>query len=161
MPRKDLLIAPAGEALLILVVAIVGWAAHQPLIFASLGPTAYELVETPARPSARSYNIIVGHLIGVLAGFLALYLAQAWQVPPIGEGGIALPRVWAAAIAATLTVLVTLVARAAQPAAVATTLLIALGNMPQWRDGFFIMGGVLLMTALGTPIRNLRLKAQG
>lgn len=42
MPRKELLIAPACEAALVLVAALAGWAVHQPLIFASLGPTAYE-----------------------------------------------------------------------------------------------------------------------
>ncbi|HUB28518.1 MAG TPA: hypothetical protein VL967_02435, partial [Terracidiphilus sp.] len=67
---------------------------------------------------------------------------------------------WAAGIAASTTVLVTLVARAAQPAAVATSLLIALGTMKQWRDGILIMVAVLLMTALGTPIRKWRLKAR-
>src|SRR6185312_11137105 len=47
MSKKDSLIAPLGEAVLILIVSIIGWASHQPLIFASLGPTAYELVEKP------------------------------------------------------------------------------------------------------------------
>ncbi len=160
MLRNDILIAPVCEGALITVMALAAWIAHNPLIFASLGPTAYELVETPERPSARPYNIIAGHLIGILAAFLAVFLAHAGQTPPIGESGISLPRVWAAAIAATLTVLVTLIARATQPAAVATALLIALGNMQQWRDGFFIMGAVLLITVLGTPIRSLRLRAK-
>jgi hypothetical protein len=30
-----------GEGLLLLAIAGVGWVAHQPLVFASLGPTAY------------------------------------------------------------------------------------------------------------------------
>jgi hypothetical protein len=158
--RKDILVAPMCEGALITVMALAAWVAHNPLIFASLGPTAYELVETPERKSARPYNIFFGHLIGVLAAFLAVFLAHAGQAPPICESGIALPRVWAASIAATLTVVVTLVARATQPAALSTTLLVALGTMPQWRDGFFIMGAVLLITVLGTPIRNLRLRAK-
>lgn len=160
MLSKDILIAPVCEGALITIMALAAWITHNPLIFASLGPTAYELVETPERPSARPYNILVGHLIGILSAFLAVYLTHAWQAPPLGEAGIVLPRVWAAALAATITVLVTLIARATQPAAVATALLIALGNMRQWRDGFFIMGAVLLITLLGTPIRNLRLRGR-
>jgi hypothetical protein len=71
--RPDLLWATLGEGGLVLTLAAIGWATNQPLIFASLGPTAYELVELPQLPSARAYNIIVGHLIGLGAGFLAVY----------------------------------------------------------------------------------------
>lgn len=160
MLRKDILIAPICEGALVLVMALASWTTQNPLIFASLGPTAYELIETPERPSARTYNIVVGHLIGVLAAFLAIYLTHATHVPPVTERGLPLPRAWAAGLAAALTVLVTLIARAAQPAALSTTLVVALGTMQQWRDGFFIMGAVLLMTVLGIPIRRWRLKSR-
>ena len=49
MSRRDLLIAPLLEGVLILVVALAGWISHQSLVFASFGPIAYELVETPKR----------------------------------------------------------------------------------------------------------------
>ena len=48
-----------------LALAAIGWATKQPLIFASLDPTAYELVEHSQLRSARAYNIIVGYLIGL------------------------------------------------------------------------------------------------
>src|SRR5215831_13773907 len=76
--RADLVWATLGEGALVLALATIGWATNQPLIFASLGPTAYELVEQPRMPSARPYNVIVGHLIGLSAGFLAVYLLNAW-----------------------------------------------------------------------------------
>lgn len=161
MLRRDILAAPICEGALILVMALASWIAHNPLIFASLGPTAYELVETPERPSARAYNVIAGHLIGVLAAFLAIYVTRAGDVPPLSASGIPLPRVWAAALAAALTVFVTLIARATQPASLSTTLLVALGTMQQWRDGFFIMAAVVLMTVLGIPLRNWRAQTRG
>src|SRR5215472_7561134 len=74
--RADLVWATLGEGGLVLALATIGWATNQPLIFASLGPTAYELVEQPRMPSARPYNVIFGHLLGVGAGFLALYLSS-------------------------------------------------------------------------------------
>ena len=43
----DLVWATLGEGGLVLALAAIGWATNQPLIFASLGPTAYELVEQP------------------------------------------------------------------------------------------------------------------
>lgn len=158
MSKKDLLIAPLGEAVLILVVSIIGWASHQPLIFASLGPTAYELVEKPKLPSARPYNVVVGHLIAVLAGFAAIFLTRAWSVPGVSVHGVPFLRVWAAVVAALLTAFFTLLFKAAQPAALSTTLLISLGLMQTAQNGLMILAGVVLITLIGEPIRVLRLK---
>ncbi|MES2221584.1 MAG: HPP family protein [Acidobacteriota bacterium] len=158
MARKDLFLAPVLEAVLILIVAVVGWVTRTPFVFASLGPTAYEIVETSKRPSARPYNIIVGNLIAVLAGFAALWLTAAWAIPRVSSHGVPLERVWAATIAVLLTVLGTLLARAAQPAALSTTLLISLGIMQTARDGIIIMLSVILLTAVGEPLRRWRIK---
>ncbi|MFZ0663399.1 MAG: HPP family protein [Acidobacteriaceae bacterium] len=154
-----MLITPVSEAVLILIVAIVGWACHQPLIFASLGPTAYELVETPRRPSARTYHVVIGHLIAVLAGLAAIFLARSWSVPSVSVHGVPLPRVWAAVLASLLTVFFTLLLRATQPAALSTTLLVSLGIMQTGQDALMIMAGVVLMVLAGWPIRRLRLRS--
>jgi hypothetical protein len=156
IPHKDLLIAPLGEGGLILLVSLAAWLSHKPLIFASLGPTAYELIEQPHRKSARPYNVIVGHLIAVVAGLAAVYATHAWTVPTVSLASVPLLRVWAAALAAALTVLGTLAARATQPAALSTTLVVALGTMQRWQDGVLIMIAILLMTAIGEPLRIWR-----
>lgn len=158
MARKDLILAPALEGALIVVVALAGWASGQPLIFASLGPTAYEIVEMPKQPSARPYNVIVGNLVAVLAGFAAIFVTHAWAVPSVSSHGVPLLRVWAALVAAVLTVFVTLLVKATQPAALSTTLLVSTGIMQTWKDGAVIMAAVLLITAIGEPVRRWRLK---
>src|SRR5215469_6319854 len=90
--RADFAWATLGEGGLVLALAAIGWATNQPLIFASLGPTAYELVEQPRMPSARPYNVIVGHLIGLGAGFLAIYLLNAWAEPNVLATGVVSPQ---------------------------------------------------------------------
>ena len=155
----DLFWATLGEGGLVLALAAIGWATNQPLIFASLGPTAYELVEQPRMPSARPYNIIVGHLIGLSAGLLAVYVLNAWAAPNVLATGVVSPqRMWATAASAALTTLASLALKAAQPAALATTLLVSLGAMQTRRDAIAIIIGVLLITALGEPVRRFRLK---
>lgn len=155
----ELLTATVGEGALILVMAAAGWATRQPLIFASLGPTAYELVEKPKDRSSRAYNIIVGHLVGLGAGFLAVYLLNAWQEPNVAlTGVVSAQRVWAVVIAAALTTLVTLLLRAAQPASVATSLLVAVGSMQTKKDAVVIVVSVLVLTAIGEPLRRVRMK---
>lgn len=161
MPKKDLLIAPLGEGVLILIAGIAGWLVHQPMIFASLGPTAYELIETPHRRSAEPYSLVVGHLVGVGAGFLSLGVTRAWRAPAVSGAGVPLDRVVCAALAATLTVLVNLLIKASQPAATATALLIAAGLLQRPVDAAVMMGAVLLMALVGEPLRRLRLSTPG
>jgi ABC-type Fe3+-siderophore transport system permease subunit len=156
--KRDLFVAPLGEGALILIASLAAWLTKQPLIFTSLGPTAYELIETPHRKSARPYNVIVGHLIGVVAGFLSLLITHAWRTPAVSTRNIQFARVEAAVLAAALTVFGTLLARATQPAALSTTLLISLGTMQQWRDALIIMSAVLLMLIAGEPLRRWRHK---
>jgi CBS domain-containing membrane protein len=156
--RKDVFIAPLCEAALLFIVAFAGWLTHKPFIFASLGPTAYELIETPERQTARPYNVLVGHLIGVVAGFLGIFVTNAWNAPAIGSGSVSLQRMGASVIAAGLTVFLTLLLRASQPAAVATTLLIALGVLQRGQDAFIIMGSVILILIPGEALRIWRLR---
>lgn len=161
MPKKDLLIAPLGEGLLIVIVALAGWATQQPLIFASLGPTAYELIETPHRRSAEPYSLVVGHLVGVGAGYLALFVTGAWHAAPVSQTAFPLDRVWCTCLAAAVTVFVNLLIKASQPAATATSLLIAAGLMQARKDAAVIMCAVLLMAFVGEPLRRLRLQSPG
>ena len=157
--RADLIWATLGEGGLVLALAAIGWATNQPLIFASLGPTAYELVEQPQMPSARPYNIVVGHLIGLGAGFLAVYLLNAWAEPNVlATGTVSAQRVWATTISAALTTLASLALKAGQPAALATTLLVSLGAMQTRRDAVAIIVGVLLIVVIGEPVRRFRVK---
>ena len=61
-------------------------------------------------------------------------------------------------IAAALTTFVTLVLGAGQPAALATTLLVSTGGMQTRRDALVIVVGILLIAAVGEPVRRFRLK---
>ncbi len=83
--KVDLILAPIGEAVLLLIVGAVGVALHRPMIFNSLGPTAYEMLEKPYSKSARVYNILAGHFLAVLSGFAAVAMLNAWSVPAVGE----------------------------------------------------------------------------
>ena len=146
------------EGSLLLIVGLVGLVSRTPLLLASLGPTAYEQTEMPHIRSSRPYNVVIGHMIGLAAGFLAIALAHAWSAPKVlAVGQLTSARVWACVIAAAMTSFVTLVLRASQPAALATTLLVALGSLQTKHDAFVVVGAVLLLAALGEPVRRLRL----
>lgn len=61
-------------------------------------------------------------------------------------------------LATLLTVLGTVLTRATQPAALSTTLMIATGTMQQPIDAVVIMAAILLITAVGEPLRGWRLR---
>ncbi|HKT12124.1 MAG TPA: HPP family protein [Terriglobia bacterium] len=160
MPRtRNLMAATMGEALLILIVAAIGRATGMPLIFASLGPTAYELLEQPHSKSARTYNIVVGHLVGLGAGFFALWVFNAWGSPKVLSAGF-VPgiRIWATVLAGALTSGITLAIDANQPASLATSLLVSLGSMQTVRSAVAIIIGVLILAGVGEPVRRQRAK---
>ena len=101
--------------------------------------------------------MIVGHLVGVISGFAALAITRAWDTPIVSTDSISIMRVWAAVLATLLTGFGTLLARATQPAALSTTLLISTGAMQRPEDGPAIMVAILLITAVGEPLRRLRM----
>jgi hypothetical protein len=158
--KRDLLLAPLGEAGLILALGLIGWAASWPFLFASLGPNAYEMVEKPESKSAKPYSIIAGQFVALGCGFFSLWIFHAWSSPKVLTAGfVAAPRMWAAATAVALSVAVALAIDASQPASMSTALLISLGAMQTARDALAIAIGVLLLVAIGEPVRRLREKS--
>jgi len=158
--KGDYVFAPLAEGGLILLLAALGWATRWPFVFASLGPTAYEMVEQPQMKSARPYNVIAGHLTGLALGWLALWATHAWGSPKVtAVDAVPMPRMWAALLSVVLTTLVTLLLSASQPASLATTLLVSLGIMQTGRDAAAIVISVLILAAAGEPIRRRRLNA--
>jgi hypothetical protein len=152
---KRLLFTALGEGGLVLVVAAIGLATRMPLIFTSIGPTAYELAEKPNAPSARTYNIIAGHMLALGAGFLSLWLLNAWCAPKVAAAGfVSSPRLLAAVLSVVLTTAVTLTLKASQPASLSTALLVSLGSMQTRRDAFAITIAVLILAAVGEPLRR-------
>ncbi|HEX5412205.1 MAG TPA: HPP family protein [Terriglobia bacterium] len=157
--KQNLLVSTLGEGTLILILAAIAWITHWPFIFASLGPTAYEQVELPRSRSSRPYNIITGHLVALGSGFFMLWVLNAWDSPNIlALGYVSWPRLWASAIAAALTAGLTQLLYASQPASLATSLLVTLGLMQTARDAIAIIIGVLILTAVGEPMRRLLAK---
>jgi len=158
---KNVLLAALGEGSLILVAGGIAWAVHLPLIFTSLGPTAYELVEKPLAPSAKPYNIIAGHMLAMGVGFFSLWVLDAWNAPKVVSAGfVTSSRLWAAVLSVVITTAVTLLLKASQPASLSTTLLVSLGSMQTGRDAVAIAIAVLIMVAAGEPLRRQFAKAR-
>lgn len=153
----DYLWTPAAAALLTLVCGLLGVATNQLWLFPSLGPTAFLLAHSPEQPAARAWNVVVGHLLALAAGYAALALFGGLGAPDLFAAHELAPvRVWASALAVALTLAAQLVTRSFHPPAAATTLLVALGGFrPTPGDAGAVVGGVLILAFAGGLLRRV------
>src|SRR5215471_16625838 len=114
----------------VIAIGIMAFAAlvtGQPFIFPSLGPTAFLLFYTPLVPAASPRNTVIGHLIGALAGYLALVMFDLTQHAPAPLEGVSTASIGAAALSLGLTSGMMVWLRVPHPPAGATTLIVSLG----------------------------------
>jgi CBS-domain-containing membrane protein len=134
----------------------IGVAFGQPWVFPSLAPSLMVMAETPDEPAARPQNVLIGHLVGLCAGLLALVVTGLRSHPSAVQEGLSGPRVLACCLAVAVTALVLQLARLPHPPAGATTLIVALGVLrtgPQLRA---MLLAFLLLTLVAVAVAAVR-----
>ncbi len=126
-----------------------------PFIFPSLGPTAFLFFYTPTAPAASPRNTVLGHGIGVLAGYFSLVVTGLTAAGPALAVGVTGPRVVAAGLSLGLTAGLMVLLRAPHPPAGATTLIISLGILTKPWQLAVLMGAVVLLIAQALVINRL------
>ena len=137
------------------IMSVLAVITHSPFIFPSLGPTAFLFFYTPTAPSASPRNTIVGHAIGVVAGYLSLAVTGLTMAGPALSVGVTWPRVIAAALSLGLTAGVMVLLKSPHPPAGATTLIISLGILRQPWQLVLLMIAVILLTLQAFAINRL------
>jgi hypothetical protein len=139
-------------------IGVLGWASGVPWLFPSLGPTIAIQSEAPGHPSARPWNVFVGHLIGASVGFAAVRLTGVIHAPPVNVShALTLARVVAAALAVFVSMGLQTLARARHAPAQATTLLIVVGALDaDLRGALVLLCGIALVAVLGEAVRRLK-----
>lgn len=128
---------------------------HSPFIFPSLGPTAFLFFYTPTAPSASPRNTIIGHAIGILAGYFSLVVTGLTIAGPALSTGVTWQRVIAAALSLGLTHGLMVLLRVPHPPAGATTLIVSLGILTQPLQLLLLMCAVVLLTLQSIVINRL------
>ena len=152
---------PAAAGTLVLLTGVMSLATRQPWLFVALGPTAVVIAGNPGHATARFQSVVVGHLVAMACAWLAVMLVGAWSTPAflaVAASGTA--RMWAGAIAVALTAIVQPLLRAYHPPAAATALLLSLGvSRFGLKPVSAMIGGVLIVAALGAWLQHVRLTA--
>ncbi len=113
------------------------------------------MIQQRGQASARPYNALVGHAVGLCSAILLVVALGLSATPSVFEAHtVSGARVAAAVLALALASLLELLLRAQHPPGAATTLLVALGSFhPNWHDAAVVLGGVLAVTAAGTLLQ--------
>jgi hypothetical protein len=149
--------APGVSFTLLAIIGGFALAAGQPWIFPSLGPTAYLQTATPGLPTARMYNVLMGHYWGIASGYAAAYLLGANDAPAVlSTYHVTTVRAFAASLAVMLTMLFGIMLKAQHPPAAATTLIVALGGFKGWHGVAALAAGIAILGVMGEAVRRLR-----
>jgi CBS-domain-containing membrane protein len=136
----------------ILIIGLAADITQRPYIFPSLGPSAIMLFGHPLRRDSSPSHTIFGHGIGALSGYFALWIMGLLGVPFSTHVGT--QRVVTAAIALGLTCALTILLHAEHAPAGATTLIVALGILPNPIDFAFLMGAVVMLVILALVVNR-------
>ncbi|HUB40932.1 MAG TPA: HPP family protein [Streptosporangiaceae bacterium] len=143
-----------NSAISITIVATIAALTKQPFLFPSLGPTAFLLFYDARGVQAAPRNVFCGHLIGVLAGYLALVIFGLTMAQP-DLSDITAPRIGAVVVCLCLTVSLMVWLHVPHSPAASTTLMVGLGLIRTPAQLSVLMLAVALMIAQGTIINRL------
>jgi CBS-domain-containing membrane protein len=136
--RGNALYTFAGSLVAIALSGTWAWAVKQPLVFPSLGATAFIIFETPTAEVGSPRNTIIG-----------LVVCGLWEAPSVYNTGVSPNRIAAIALAVALTGGILRLLRAAHPPAGATTIIVASGLLAKPQQLLDVVVGVILLTIAG------------
>jgi CBS domain-containing membrane protein len=157
--RGNALYTFLGGLLTIALSGALAWALDEPLVFPSLGATAFLFFETPMAEVASPRNAFVGHYVGAAVATLWLFVFGLQDNPTALVEGFTPERAAAVALSVGCTGGLLRLLRAAHPPAGATTVIVSMGLLHTAEQIAALVAGVALLTltahvanrALGVP----------
>ena len=139
-----------GGTVAIGIISTAAVCTGQPLIFPSLGPSAFLFFSQPTAPSSCPRNTILSHGSGILVGWTSYWLFGLFF-----GFDTATAQVVAAAVSLGVISAWMVVANITHAPAASTTLLISLGLMVQWQQLLAVMVAVVMLTAQSYLINRI------
>lgn len=143
-----------GSLIAVSISGLAAWALDEPLLFPSLGATAFLFFETPMAEVASPRNAMIGHVTAVLAALAAIAAFGLLDAPSAYEAGVVPERIGAVAFAVAATGGVLRLLRAAHPPAGATTIIVSSGLLDDPSQMVAVVAGVAIMTVAGVLVNR-------
>ena len=147
--RGNAIYTTLGSLLALSVSGGAAIASGEPLVFPSLGATAFLIFETPTAEVGTPRNTIIGHAVAVGVAALALAAFGLYGEASAFEGGLDAARAGAVAVSVALTGGVLRLLRSAHPPAGATTIIVSSGLLDTAGQMLAVGVGVVVLTAAG------------
>jgi hypothetical protein len=147
----------AYAGLLLAIPGAIAVATGQPLVFPSLGPSAYLLATRPFGEGATARRVVGGHAVGVLAGLVAYWsiapgLVITTASPPVAGSQSLLVASAVASVALTTAGMAATETRHAP--ACATTLIVSLGLLARPVEAGGIVASVAVLYGVHAATRK-------
>jgi CBS-domain-containing membrane protein len=153
--RGNAIYTALGSLLTIALSGLLAWALDEPLVFPSLGATAFLFFETPMAEVASIRNTIIGHLVGAGVAFVWLNVFGLVDAPSAIETGFTADRVACVALSLAFTGGILRLLRAAHPPAGATTVIVSIGLLTTLDELVVLAAGVALLAASAWALNRL------
>ena len=113
----------------IVILGAAAMLADWPLLFPSLGPTAFVMFFRPSTPEASPRNVLFAHTLGVVCGWFALFVTGLTDAAPAALEGFTGMRVLAAGLSLAFIASLMVLLNCVHAPGASTTLIVALGLM--------------------------------
>jgi CBS-domain-containing membrane protein len=143
--RGNAVYTTLGSLLTIGLSGLLAWVLSEPLVFPSLGATAFLFFETPMAEVASPRNTIIGHGVGALVAYGWLNVFDLVGEPSAIATEFTAGRVACVALSLAFTGGILRLLRAAHPPAGATTVIVSIGLLTTARQLAVLGAGVLLL----------------
>jgi CBS domain-containing membrane protein len=139
----------------VILLALLGWATGDPLVYPPIGATAFLIFSMPQLPSASPRNAIGGQVCGVAGGAVALTAFGLLHRHGGVTSAMSGERVGAIAVAVLLATALMLAFRVLHPPAGATALMISLGIVIAPAEWLEFLVAVVLICGLAIAVNRL------
>jgi CBS-domain-containing membrane protein len=153
--RGNAVYTATGSLVAIALSGFWAWLLEEPLLFPSLGATAFLFFETPLAEVGTPRNAVIGHFVAIAAAVGSLAAFGLLDAPSAYVEGVTPARIAAVAVSVALTGGLLRLLRAAHPPAGATTIIVSSGLLAEPRQIAAVAVGVLLITVAGWALNRL------
>ncbi len=129
----------------IALLSVVALVLNAPMVFPSLGPTAFLFFYRPTVPSAAPRNALLGHGLGAAVGYLSLVVTGLTTAGSTLVVGMSWARILAVGLAVSCTAGGMVLGQFEHAPAISTTLLVALGTIDRPRQLAVLVGAVAVL----------------
>ncbi len=147
--RGNAVYTALGSLIVIGLSGLWAWLFKEPLLFPSLGATAFLFFETPLAEVGTPRNAVIGHFVAIAAAVVSLEAFRLFDAPSVYVQGVTPARIGAVACSVALTGGVLRLLRSAHPPAGATTIIVSSGLLAKPHQIVAVASGVLLITVAG------------